>query len=196
MSRSGPLRQTRPMAELLVVSGPPGVGKSTVARAIADQFDPSVLVVGDAFFGFVHNGFIPPWMPKSHDQNAAVTEAAAAAAGRFVRHGFATVYDGVLGPWLLDRFLAVAAVPTADYVVLLPSLDRCLERIRTRRDHPFDDEVAAIDLHAQWTDAVIDGRQVLDRRHVLDNGDHDVDATVELIGAGVAEGRWTVGLGS
>ncbi len=196
MSRSGPLRQTRPMAELLVVSGPPGVGKSTVARAIADQFDPSVLVVGDAFFGFVHSGFIPPWMPESDDQNAAVTEAAAAAAGRFVRHGFATVYDGVLGPWLLDRFLAVAAVLTADYVVLLPSLDRCLERIRTRRDHPFDDEVAAIDLHAQWTDAVIDGRQVLDRRHVLDNGDHDVDATVELILAGVAEGRWTVGLGS
>ena len=87
---------------------------------------------------------------------------------------------------LLDRFLAVAAVPTADYVVLLPSLDRCLERIRTRRDHPFDDEVAAIDLHAQWTDAVID------RRQVLDNSNLDLDATVAAIIDGVAEGRWTV----
>ena len=92
----------------------------------------------------------------------------------------------LVGPWFLDRFLDVAAVPTADYVVLLPSLDRCLERIRARRDHPFDDEAAATDLHAQWTDAV------LDRRHVLDNGDLDLDATVGAIIAGVAEGRWTV----
>jgi cytidylate kinase len=40
------------MAFLLVVSGPPGAGKSTVSRILADKFEPSVLVEGDAFFGF------------------------------------------------------------------------------------------------------------------------------------------------
>ena len=69
---------------------------------------------------------------------------------------------------------------------------------RSTRDHPFDDEVAAIDLHAQWTDALLDGRQGLDqrqgldRRHVLDTSDLDLDATVAAIIGGAAEGRWTV----
>ena len=44
------------MASLVVVTGPPGAGKSTVARALADSFEPSVLVAGDAFFAFLARG--------------------------------------------------------------------------------------------------------------------------------------------
>jgi hypothetical protein len=67
---------------LLVVTGPPGAGKSIVARIVAPHFDPSVLVDGDAFFGFVECGFIEPWLAGSHEQNDVVVHAAAAA-GRF-----------------------------------------------------------------------------------------------------------------
>src|SRR4051812_7372715 len=35
---------------LLVVTGPPGAGKSTVAKLLAASAEPSVLVEGDAFF--------------------------------------------------------------------------------------------------------------------------------------------------
>jgi len=44
------------MPPLLVVTGPPGAGKSTVARLVTDRFEPSALVEGDAFFAFLARG--------------------------------------------------------------------------------------------------------------------------------------------
>jgi cytidylate kinase len=60
----------RAMSSRLIVTGPPGAGKSTVARALATRFDRSALVEGDAFFAFVASGAIPPWLPESQDQFA------------------------------------------------------------------------------------------------------------------------------
>ena len=52
------------MTELIVVAGPPGAGKSTVARILADGFERSALVVGDDFFAFVRQGYIDPWWTR------------------------------------------------------------------------------------------------------------------------------------
>lgn len=120
------------MASLLVVTGPPGAGKSTVARVLAERFDPSVLVEGDAFFAFLARGAIPPWLPESNEQNEIVTTAAASAAGRYSAGGYTTVYDGVVGPWFLPTFVAATGLNRLDYVVLQPSVERCLDRVATR----------------------------------------------------------------
>lgn len=71
--------------DLIVVSGPPGSGKSTVSGILAGLFDPSVLVAGDEFFGFLRNGRVDPWMAESTSQNATVIAAAAASCGKFCR---------------------------------------------------------------------------------------------------------------
>jgi hypothetical protein len=89
------------MGSLVVVTGPPGAGKSTVAQVLARAAEHSVLVEGDAFFGFLARGAVDPWLPESHDQNTVATRAAAAAAGVFALGGYATIYDGVVGPWFL-----------------------------------------------------------------------------------------------
>src|SRR3954451_7143863 len=103
------------MSGLILVTGPPGAGKSTVAVALAARFDPSVLVAGDAFFGFLATGAIAPWLPASRVQNEVVTRAAARATGEFVTGGFTTVFDGMVGPWFLPTFAGAVGVSVLDY---------------------------------------------------------------------------------
>jgi cytidylate kinase len=165
---------------LLVVTGPPGVGKSTVAALVADRLPRSVLVAGDAFFDFVRQGFVEPWRAESHAQNEVVIEAAAVATGRFARD-YPTVYDGVVGPWFIDTFAAGTGLDTLDYVMLLPDVEVCVERVRTRVDHVFRNEDAARKMHDQFA------RTEIDSRHVLVNHD-DAEAAVDEVMA-----RWERG---
>ena len=147
-------------AGLLVVSGPPGAGKSTVARLLADSYEPSVLVEGDAFFAFLGRGAVEPWLPESKKQNEVVTRAAASAAGRYAAGGYITVYDGVVGPWFLPTFAEATGLESLDYVVLLPSVERCLEGVKTRTNHGFSDEAATRKMHDEFARAEVDPRHV------------------------------------
>jgi cytidylate kinase len=168
------------MGSLLVVTGPPGAGKSTVAQLLAGHFDPSVLVAGDAFFGFLARGAIAPWLPESSDQNEVVTLAAASAAAAYASGGYTTVYDGMVGPWFLPVFAAATGLDRLDYVVLLPPVERCVERVRHRQDHGFDDEDATRKMHAEFAKAAIDPR------HVLQEPPDQPDSVAALIMAALA----------
>lgn len=56
------------VADLIVVTGPPGAGKSTVAEVLSKRFERSALVAGDDFFAFIDSGYIAPWTAEAHHQ--------------------------------------------------------------------------------------------------------------------------------
>ena len=130
-----------------MVTGPPGAGKSAIADRLVQLLHPSALVSGDDFFGFLRNGAVAPWLDEAHAQNTAVVQAAAAATGRLSRHCH-VVYDGVVGPWFLPDFLLAASLTHVHYAMVLPPLEVCLERVRTRQEHGFTDSRAAE--HMWW----------------------------------------------
>ena len=149
------------MGSLLIVTGPPGAGKSTVARLLAKRGERTVLVEGDAFFAFLAAGAIEPWLPESDEQNRIVGEAAGSATGAFVRGGYETVYDGVLGRWHLDGFARAAGLHEFDYAVLLPAVDVCVSRVANRIGHGFNDEAATRHMRDQFAS------RTNDRRHLF-----------------------------
>lgn len=163
------------MGELLIVTGPPGSGKSVVASRLVGQRDPSALVEGDEFFRFLSRGRVDPWLVEASSQNEVVTEAAGAATGRLVHGGYWTVYDGVLGWWFLPRFMAAAGLERAHYLVLLPPVTSCVERVARRLGHGFTDESATRRVHAAFAAA---GAA---RSHLLTDPALGVDEVVRLV---------------
>jgi hypothetical protein len=132
-----------------------------VARIVVDRAKLSVLVSGDAFFGFLASGAIQPWLAESNEQNEVVTRAAASAAGTYASAGYYTVYDGVVGPWFLPIFISETTFEELDYAILLPDVESCVRRVEARRGHGFRDEPATRKMHAEFVSSQIDARHVL-----------------------------------
>jgi adenylate kinase family enzyme len=149
------------VSELIVVTGPPGAGKSTVARVLVGRLQPSALVSGDDFFAMIERGYVAPWTTAARRQNEVVVGAAGAAAGRLVQGGYTTVFDGVIGPWFLETFRSATGLDRIRYALLLPPEELCLERVRSRLGHGFGDLDAAAHMYREFTDAEVAKRHVL-----------------------------------
>jgi predicted ATPase len=169
------------VGQLIIVSGPPGAGKSSVAAALASRRQPSVLVDGDAFFHFLRGGKIDPWLAEAHEQNITVLGAAAAATARFAAGPLWTFYDGVVAPWALEIFVGTGA-GRIHYVVLLPNAEDCVTRVLLRNGHGFRDETAARHMHAQFATGGIAERHVI-HDPISDPGDL-ADQILALVDAG------------
>lgn len=54
------------MAKLYIITGPAGVGKSTISRKIAELKDKSALIEGDEIYHQVVGGYVSPWKDGNH----------------------------------------------------------------------------------------------------------------------------------
>ena len=160
--------------EVVVISGPPGAGKSTVARALAARLELAVLVRGDDVLSCVVSGFIEPWRADSDHQNRVALTATAAIAREYARGGFPVVIDAVLGPWHLDTFGAALGLPCS-YVVLRPNRPTTVERAVGRGEGSLTDVETVEFMWEQFADL---GDH---EPHVIDNGALDVGATVDAV---------------
>ncbi|MCL4368915.1 MAG: ATP-binding protein [Actinobacteria bacterium] len=162
------------MASVIIVSGCPGTGKTSVAARLAEQSPRGVHIVADLFYDFVSHRVLQI-LPESHAQNTIVVTAVARAAGAFASGGYDVVLDGVFGPWfvpLLARELEPAGVPV-DYVVLRAPLEIALGRA-TLREEPGEDGIVR-HMHAQFAELCgLEG-------HAVETGTQSVDETVAEI---------------
>lgn len=136
--------------EILILTGPPGSGKTTTALALAEQpGSPKVHLHSDDFWHFIKNGAIPPYLPEVDEQNAVVMDVLAGVAERFAKSGYFVVVDGIIGPWFLQPFKAVA--PSLHYVLLRPPLEEAILRCQKRGGNTLTDPVPITALHQQFS---------------------------------------------
>jgi predicted kinase len=174
---------------LLLLTGSPGSGKTTVAPLVADRHEPSACLDLDWFFAKLRRGAVEPWKAEAHRQNRVVLTAAAEAVSAFAQGGYFTVAEGILYPFMLDLF-ALACEPhgiTLDYAVLRAPIGVVQQRVQDRRAEPahagaLGDVDVVGDLWTQFEDHGVD------ERHRVDAGTHRPAEVAEEIDRRLAAG--------
>ena len=54
------------MNKLYLITGPAGVGKTTISKALAHNLPKSILIEGDDIYHMVKGGYVSPWMEGNH----------------------------------------------------------------------------------------------------------------------------------
>lgn len=140
---------------VLILTGPPGVGKSTSASLLAQRAMIGVHLESDRFFDFIRGGYLDPWKPESQKQNEVVMGVVGQAAATYADAGYFTVIDGIVLPrWFLDplRTKLRQAGFRVVYVVLRAPLSVCSSRVDAREGLALPEPDVVPNLWSQFED--------------------------------------------
>lgn len=159
---------------LIILSGPPGAGKSTVAEILAKKFPRSVQFSNDTIRHFIKNGYVAPWesSEESKIQLKLADDISKVVVEKYIDSGYTVVLDGVFFDEDVNEYQKL--FHDIHSFILLPPIEILKERDDTRekdRRVPHRVEPSHINFSSKEHKLL----------QVLDNSNQTPEETADLI---------------
>ena len=118
------------MPSLYIITGPAGVGKSTVSKKLAQNLSKSALIEGDEIYHQVIGGYIPAWKEGNHLQT--FWKVCINIVKSYLKDGFDVVFNYIVTPENLALLKNEFKNYTIKFIVLLVDESTLLLRDKER----------------------------------------------------------------
>ncbi len=107
---------------LIIITGPPGAGKSTVSQALALKLKKPVYLPTDIIRSFFVNGSYVPWdtSPKAKRQHRLFEDVVTSMVEQYITNGYKVILDGIYDDQDVVKLSTVSKKVKA--FILLPTL--------------------------------------------------------------------------
>lgn len=114
------------MPNLYIITGPAGVGKSTVSKAIAENKNKSVLIEGDEIYHQVIGSYISAWKEGNHLD--VFWKVCLDSIETYLSNGYDVIFNYIINPISLNKFKERFKNYNIKFVVLIVDKNILLER--------------------------------------------------------------------
>ena len=160
------------MSKLYIITGPAGVGKSTISKRIAEIKDKSVLIEGDDIYHYVIGGYVSPWKEGNHldtfwkicINNIKI----------YLEYGYDVVFNYIIEPERLEILKELFKDYTIKFIVLMVNEDILLKRDQERPEDCQMKERCTVLLNEFKN-------HNYDSKYILDTSNISIDDTINTI---------------
>lgn len=118
------------MSKLYIITGPAGVGKSTVSRKIAESKNKSVLIEGDDIYHQVVGGYVQAWKEGNHLD--VFWKVCISTIRNYLENGYDVIFNYIVTPTPLEMMKKELKDYSIKFVVLLVDEKTLLLRDKER----------------------------------------------------------------